>query len=81
MSILGNRHLRTAETIMSEQFPNRHKLKINWLQLEQDLRSALKLKIDDIDKLYLIDLLVGEHTGRGYELPIDELNGNLRNTL
>lgn len=81
MPSIPNQHVQTAEAILNEKFPNRHNRKINWLQFEQDLRDALRLKIDNIDKLYVIDLLIGEHTGRGYELPYEEFEGSLRDNL
>lgn len=61
-------HRQIAQAIVDERFPNRHKRKIDWLQFEQDLRDSLRLKIDDLDKLHVISILIGEHTGRGYEL-------------
>ncbi len=73
-----NQHIKTADAIIAEKFPKRAKLKINWLQLEQDLRDALRLAIDDIDKLYVIDNLICEHTGRGTALPYEEFEGSLR---
>lgn len=64
-------HTQIAEAIVKERFkstPFERGRRIDWLQLEQDIRDALKLKIDAVDKLFVIDILLGDHTKRGYEL-------------
>lgn len=43
--------------------------KINWLQLENEMREVLNNKdLNNTQKLYEIDAILGYHTGRGYEL-------------
>ncbi|KKM90555.1 hypothetical protein LCGC14_1237500 [marine sediment metagenome] len=46
--------------------------KIDWLQMEKDIRIALRAwkagLVDDLNCIYLVSNTLGHHTARGYEI-------------
>ena len=47
-------------------------LKMEWLQMESELRQVLNAPIDSETKLLTIDAVLGWHTGRGYEVAYNQ---------
>lgn len=68
--LTGEVTLSTEDAIkfVWKAFPERLQLKIDWLRFEQDIRRALTLDTGYENRLMIIDILLGEHTGRGTEL-------------
>ena len=52
---------------------------INWLELEDRIRRILKRyrdqELDPYEALYAIDAILGEETGRGWELKEEKKGG------